>query len=127
MDITRDSIQKPDAVQALGALAQEHRIDIFRFLVERGSKGSMVGTIGKKLGLAHATLSFHLDKLRQSGLIESERRGRARIYRTNYDIFVGVIRYLTENCCKECDMDCSIEIKTKRDSTHETSSYTYRG
>jgi DNA-binding transcriptional ArsR family regulator len=106
-------MDKLNVISALGALAQESRLDIFRLLVEKGPEGIMMGVIGEKLGLPHATLSFHLDKLRQSGLVESEKKGRATIYRANYDVLVGTIQYLTDNCCKESDMMCRIEIKEK--------------
>ena len=107
-------MDKLNVIQALDALSQESRLDIFRLLVERGPDGFMMGVIGEKLALPHSTLSFHLDKLRQSGLIEGERQGRATVYRANYDVFIGTIQYLTENCCKESDMNCSIEIKDKQ-------------
>lgn len=108
-------MDKINVITALDALAQESRLDIFKLLVERGPEGYMVGVIGKKLGLPHATLSFHLDKLRHAGLIENERVGRATIYRANYTQLVGAITYLTENCCKESDMDCRIEITKKKE------------
>ncbi len=106
-------MDKLNVISALNALAQESRLDIFRLLIEKGPEGLMVGAIGKNLGLPHATLSFHLDKLRQSGLVESEKKGRATFYRANHDILVGTIRYLTDNCCKESEMTCRIEIKEK--------------
>lgn len=104
-------MDKLNVISALAALSQESRLDIFRLLVERGPEGLMVGAIGDELGLPHATLSFHLDKLRQSGLIKRQKQGRATIYRADYDILVGAIQYLTQNCCKESDMTCQIEIK----------------
>ncbi|MAU40089.1 MAG: transcriptional regulator [Kordiimonas sp.] len=108
-------MDKLNVINALDALAQESRLDIFRLLVEKGPEGYAVGLIGEKLGLPHATLSFHLDKLRQAGLIENQKQGRATIYTANYDVLVGSIRYLTDNCCKESDMDCRIEIKQKKE------------
>lgn len=106
-------MEKMNVISALDALAQETRLDIFRLLIEKGPNGLMVGAIGQELALPNATLSFHLDKLRHSGLIQSEKRGRAIIYRANYEVFVGAIQYLTENCCKESDMNCRIEITEK--------------
>jgi DNA-binding transcriptional ArsR family regulator len=106
-------MDKLNVIIALNALAQESRLDIFRLLVERGSEGCIVGVIGEKLDLPHATLSFHLDKLRQAGLIQREKQGRSTIYRANYDVLIGTIQYLTDNCCKESDMPCRIEIKDK--------------
>lgn len=107
-------MDKSNVIAALDALAQESRLDIFRLLVEKGPAGLMVGAIGEKLTLPHATLSFHLDKLRHSGLIQSEKQGRATVYRANYNVLVGAIEYLTKNCCKESDMDCRIEITKKK-------------
>ena len=82
---------------------------------KRGLKAMLLGLLVKNWGCHHATLSFHLDKLRQAGLIENQKQGRATIYTANYDVLVGSIRYLTDNCCKESDMDCRIEIKQKKE------------
>ena len=107
-------MDKKAVITALGALAQESRLDIFRLLVETGPDGLMMGAIGEKLGLPHATLSFHLDKLKQAGLIVGAREGRTLTYSANYDALVGSIRYLTENCCKDPDMSCRVIIKDKK-------------
>ncbi len=107
-------MDKLKVIDALGALAQESRLDIFRLLVEKGPDGIMMGAIGEALNLPHATLSFHLDKLRQAGLVTNKREGRSVIYSANYDALVGSIRYLTENCCKDSDMSCRVEIKDKK-------------
>ena len=106
-------MDKLSVISAMDALSQESRLDIFRLLVEKGRDGYMVGAIAEKLGLPNATLAFHLDKLRHSGLVETEKQGRATVYRVKYDALVGTIQYLTENCCKQSDMNCHIEIKKK--------------
>ena len=106
-------MDKSNVIVALGALAQESRLDIFRLLVEKGPEGMMMGSIGEAMGLPHPTLSFHLDKLRQSGLVENEKQGRAKIYRVNYEVLVESIQYLTKNCCKASEMNCRIEIVEK--------------
>ncbi|NOZ42311.1 MAG: helix-turn-helix transcriptional regulator [Alphaproteobacteria bacterium] len=102
-------------IAALSALAQENRLAIFRLLIEVAPEGMMVGAIGAHMAMPAATLSFHLDKLRQAGLVTSHRTGRANIYRANYDTLVDTIKYLTENCCKDSEqMPCHIIIKDKR-------------
>lgn len=107
-------MDKINVISALDALAQESRLDIFRLLVEVGPEGLMVSAIREKLELPHATLSFHLDKLRQAELINHRKAGRATIYSTNYDTLVGAMRYLTENCCgKSEEMACRITIEDK--------------
>lgn len=97
-------------VKALGALAQETRLAIFRLLVEHGPAGLPVGKIGDALGLAPATLSFHLKELARAGLIMSRPDGRYIYYRTDFGAINEVIAYLTENCCSAagaCDALCA--------------------
>ena len=84
---------------ALGALAQETRLAIFRLLVETGPEGLPVGAIAEKLSLANATLSFHLKELTNAGLTVATPNGRSIIYAVNFDTMNGVVGYLSENCC----------------------------
>lgn len=107
-------MDKLAVINALGALAQESRLDIFRLLVEAGPAGLMMSAIGERLGVPHATLSFHLDKLRQAGLITGAREGRTLTYSANYEALVGSIRFLTENCCRDSDMSCRVIIQDKQ-------------
>jgi ArsR family transcriptional regulator len=93
------------AVAALGAIAQEHRLVLFRLLVQAGDDGLAAGAIAEKLGVPNSSLSFHLAQLRAAGLITQERQHRSLIYRANYPAMNGLIDYLTENCC--AGADCS--------------------
>jgi DNA-binding transcriptional ArsR family regulator len=88
------------AIGALGALAQEHRLAVFRQLVQAGEKGMAAGAIAGALGIANSSLSFHLAQLRTAGLILQERRHRSLIYRANYPAMNALLAYLTENCCE---------------------------
>ena len=87
------------AVEALGALAQEHRLALFRLLVQAGDKGLAAGAIAECLGVPNSSLSFHLAQLRTAGLIVQERQHRSLIYRANYPAMNALLGYLTENCC----------------------------
>src|SRR5271170_2695697 len=53
------TMKKSAVIGALGALAQETRLDIFRLLVEKGPEGMPAGAIGERLGQPSPTLSFH--------------------------------------------------------------------
>ena len=88
-----------DAVSALRALAQEHRVDVFRLLVRTGPDGLPAGEIAELLKIAPATLSFHLAQLRQAGLATMRREGRSLIYSADYDGMKDLMGFLTENCC----------------------------
>src|SRR5271170_4378532 len=94
-------MKKSNVIGALGALAQETRLDIFRLLVRKGLKGLSAGEIGERLGQSSPTLSFHLTQLRFAGLIASRRESRSIIYRANFKAMNNLIAYLTENCCSE--------------------------
>ncbi len=93
-------MEKQDAIAALGALAQETRLDVFRLLVREGPEGLPAGEIGEALALPAATLSFHLKELRSAGLVACERAGRSRIYRADFDAMNDLLGFLTENCCQ---------------------------
>lgn len=87
------------AVSALGALAQEHRLALFRLLVQAGREGLAAGAIAGALGVPNSSLSFHLAQLHRAGLIRQERRSRSLIYSADYDAMNGLLFYLMENCC----------------------------
>ena len=86
-------------ISALSALAQETRLSIFRLLVATGPQGLPVGAIAEKLGLANATLSFHLKELTSAGLTIATPSGRSIIYAASFETMGGLVEYLTENCC----------------------------
>ena len=99
------------AVEALGALAQEHRLALFRLLVQAGDKGMSAGAIAEALGVPNSSLSFHLAQLRTAGLILQERQHRSLIYRANYPAMNALVAYLMENCCggAECAPSAACE------------------
>src|SRR5436190_17615142 len=87
------------AVAALGALAQDTRLGLFRLLVTAGPAGLPAGAIAERLGVAPSSLSFHLQQLLHAGLVTQRRLGRQLIYAAEYETMNGLLAYLTENCC----------------------------
>jgi DNA-binding transcriptional ArsR family regulator len=88
------------AVAALGALAHETRLQIFRLLVRAGAGGMAVGRIAEALGVeANGRLTFHLKELVAAGLAASRQEGRFVYYSTDYAAMNELLRYLTEDCC----------------------------
>jgi DNA-binding transcriptional ArsR family regulator len=102
---TIDPVDSRSAVAALGALAQEHRLALFRLLVQAGGDGLAAGAIADRLGIPNSSLSFHLAQLSRAGLIRSERRHRSIIYRADYASMNALVGYLMENCCAESGCD----------------------
>jgi DNA-binding transcriptional ArsR family regulator len=92
-------MKKSVVIGALGALAQETRLDIFRLLIQKGPEGMPAGDIGARLGQPSPTMSFHLNQLRFAGLVSSRRESRSIIYTANFKAMSDLLAYLTENCC----------------------------
>lgn len=92
-------MESRDAVQALGALAQGSRLAIFRLLVQAGPAGMAAGSIGEKLALPPATLSFHLAGLTRAGLARGRQDGRFVIYSADFEHMTALVTFLTDNCC----------------------------
>ena len=86
-------------IRALAALAQEHRLAVFRLLVEAGPAGLAAGAVAARLNLPPSSLSFHLAQLGSAGLAHHRRDGRSIIYSADFGAMTAVVGYLTENCC----------------------------
>lgn len=106
-------------VRALGALAQEHRLALFRLLVQAGPEGLAAGAIAEALGVPASSLSFHLAQLANAGLIAQRRAGRSLIYSADYAAMNALVGFLTENCCgggAACAPACDVATQDERKS-----------
>ncbi|MGB6309635.1 MAG: helix-turn-helix transcriptional regulator [Steroidobacteraceae bacterium] len=101
-------MKTPEVVDALSALAHEHRLRIYRLLVEQGPDGLPAGIIGERIGLLPSSLTFHLQNLQRAGLILQRRVSRQLIYSADFDVMSGLIGYLTENCCSASGESCGV-------------------
>jgi DNA-binding transcriptional ArsR family regulator len=113
-------METTQAVEALAALAQASRLQIYRLLVEAGPEGMSAGRIGEELGFPPATLSFHLSQLTRAGLARSRQEGRFVIYSADFDNMNALVGYLTENCCggQTCAPSCApLPMKRKANET----------
>ncbi len=94
------------AIEALGALASEARLGVYRLLVKRGPEGYTPSELATRLDLPAPTLSFHLKGLTQAGLVMSRREGRNLYYNPNFERMNALVGFLTENCCSLADEAC---------------------
>lgn len=92
-------MESETVVRALSALAQEHRLALFRLLVQAGPEGLAAGAIAEALGVPASSLSFHLAQLTNAGLIAQRRNGRSLIYTADYGAMNALVGFLMENCC----------------------------
>lgn len=88
-----------EAVAALGALAHEQRLAIFRLLVQAGPEGMAAGSIAEAMNSPASSISFHLSNLTRAGMIAQRRESRSLIYSADYDRVLSLIGFLLEDCC----------------------------
>lgn len=101
-------------ISALAALAQEHRLALFRLLVQTGPDGLPAGRIADALGVPNSSLSHHLALLHESGLVAQRREGRSLIYSADYAAMERLLGFLTENCC--AGADCSVPVPNQKET-----------
>jgi ArsR family transcriptional regulator len=105
-------METKEAVTALAALAQETRLSVFRLLVQAGPEGMSVGSIGEKLGVAPATLSFHLKELSHAGLVTARQESRFIYYMADFAQMAALMTFLTQNCCIGIPQECLAVMET---------------
>jgi len=92
-------MDKNNAIDALSALSQSTRLDVFRLLVKAGETGMLAGEVSDALQVRQNTMSTNLSILTQSGLIRSAREGRSIRYFADMDGMRGLLAFLMEDCC----------------------------
>jgi len=95
------------AVDALGALAHETRLSVFRMLVKAGPEGHVAGAIADRAGVPPSTMSHHLATLERAGLVQSERESRLIHYRADYGGMRRLLTFLMQDCCQGAPEMCS--------------------
>ena len=108
-------METKSAVIALGALAQESRLAVFRALVRAGPSGIAAGRIAELTGTPPSSLSFHLKELLHAQMVTSRQDGRFVIYAANFATMNALLGFLTENCCG--GQTCTTTANTTR-TTH---------
>lgn len=93
-------------VTALAAIAHEHRLAIYRMLVEAGPEGLPAGEIAERLKMPPSSLTFHLQQMLHADLVTQRRLGRQLLYSADYTAMNSLVGYLTENCCGS-DAQCA--------------------
>jgi DNA-binding transcriptional ArsR family regulator len=105
-----------DAISAFSALAHEHRLAVYRLLVQAGPEGMAAGEIAEAVSLAPSSLSFHLAHLNRAGLITQRRESRSLIYSADFAQMNALVGFMTENCCggRSCATAPAPSVQAKR-------------
>src|SRR5216683_2983261 len=99
------NMKKPDpllvtrSADRFAALGAEPRLAILRLLLSSHPTGMIAGEVQEELEIPASTLSHHLEKLKQVGLIDVRRDGTFLWYSANTDALREVLGFLYEECC----------------------------
>ena len=81
------------------AMGTEPRLRIMQLLLSAHPEGLVVGEIQQELEIANSTLSHHLDKLKNEGLVEMRRESTFLRYTANTDALQELLKFLYAECC----------------------------
>lgn len=90
-----------NAARQLEALGNPTRLSIYRRLVQAGPEGSPVGNIRDALKIPASTLSHHIAKLVNTGLLTQQRNSRSLVCRVDYQNMDTLMAFLVRNCCTD--------------------------
>ena len=100
-------MKKAQALDALSALANETRLDVFRLLVQTAPDGMSAGDVAGHLGVRQNTMSAHLGALARAGLVRRQREGRVIRCTADFDGMQGLLAYLLQDCCRGEEQICA--------------------
>jgi DNA-binding transcriptional ArsR family regulator len=112
-------MEMKQAVAALGALAQEHRLAVFRLLVREGPSGLSAGDIAARVAVAPSTLSHHLGHLERAGLLRSWRAQRRIFYAVDVEGTRRLLAFLSEDCCQGRPEICGYRLQGGSGDDHD--------
>ncbi len=81
------------------AMGTEARLRIVRLLLSAHPDGMIVGEIGTELGISGSTLSHHLEKLKNEGLVNVRRESTFLRYTANTETLEELLGFLYAECC----------------------------
>jgi ArsR family transcriptional regulator len=81
------------------AMGTEPRLQIMQLLLTAHPEGLVVNEIQGELEIPNSTLSHHLDKLRNEGLVEVKREGTFLRYTANTVALQELLQFLYAECC----------------------------
>jgi ArsR family transcriptional regulator len=89
------------AAKQLESLGSPTRLRIYRTLVRAGASGLSVGTLQDRMGMAASTLSHHIKRLVDTGLVSQERVATSLICRAEYPSMRALMGFLADECCAD--------------------------
>ncbi len=92
--------------EQLSALGHPIRLSILRFVVQGGEEGTAAGEIQAHVDLPASTLSHHLKRLVEAGLLSNRTEGTYYYYTPVFPALRALTDYVWEDCCKRGRGSC---------------------
>ncbi|WP_437480477.1 ArsR/SmtB family transcription factor [Sorangium sp. So ce1014] len=92
--------------EQLAVLGHPVRLAVLRFVVQAGAEGASAGDIQAHVGLAASTLSHHLKRFVDAGILRTRGEGTFHYYSADYEALRALTAYLWEDCCKRGKACC---------------------
>ena len=92
--------------EQLGALGHPIRLAILRYVVQAGREGVAAGAIQSHVDMPASTLSHHLKRLVDAGVMSTRSEGTYHYYAADYGTLRKLTDYLWEDCCKNGGANC---------------------
>lgn len=99
-------IDRFDVAVAFEALGHPIRLRLLRLLIPHGVIGLTAGAIAMQLDIPGTAMSFHLNRMKQAGLIHARREGRNLFYAADYTAITTITEFLTNDCCGSTPAGC---------------------
>ena len=81
------------------AMGTDARLRIMQLLLQAHPEGMVAGEIGVELEIPGSTLSHHLDKLKNEGLVKVRRDGTFLWYTADTEALRELLGFLYAECC----------------------------
>ena len=83
------------------ALGNSSRLAVYRTLVRAGKTGLPVTQVQQRVGIPASTLTHHLHKLIEVGLVRQVREGTSLICHADYEAMIATFDMFARECCAD--------------------------
>ena len=95
----KDAEQVATYADMFSAMGTEARLRIMQLLLSAHPDGLVAGDIQQELNVPNSTLSHHLDKLKNEGLVRVQRESTFLRYTANTETLQELLQFLYSECC----------------------------
>jgi len=104
----------------MGAMGAPQRLRIMRLLLAAHPRGMPAGAVQMELKIPASTLSHHLERLKQAGVVRMRREGTCLWYSADTAALEELLSFLYEECCtRSCAVEPEVVLESIRSTRKE--------